>query len=113
MIMKKGQKKPIGNIEDETPIMPWIVADSAIGDAQSHLPRDVEIPNSRDLADELSDYANKIYKRNERFRKKIRARGNSGRDTLFMFMRHWIASFLHDKHRAIFNQLPRGYGWDA
>lgn len=111
--MKKGQKKPIGNIEDETPIMPWIVADGAIEDAQSYLPRNVEIPNSREMAEELSDYANKIYKHNDRFRKQIRAKGNRGRDTLYMFMRHWLASFLHEKHPAIFEQLPHGYGWNV
>ncbi len=109
-VVKKGSKK-ISNIEDDTPIMPWIVADSALSDAQKYL--DKPIPNIRSVADELSDFANDIYKHNERFRKQIRASGNRGRDTLYIFMRHWTASYLKKNHPALFKQLPHGYGWNV
>ena len=53
----------------------------------------------------LASRAERCFRGSAQFRKSMRARGNGGRDSLRMFMRHWLASLLHterpDLHRAL------------
>jgi hypothetical protein len=93
------RNKPItALIENDTPILPWIVADCVIREIELYLWPDgsqgLRGPNtSDDLADKLADKANHIYQSNPHFRKAIQSkRGNYGRDYLYSFMRHWVAS---------------------
>jgi hypothetical protein len=83
-------------IEDETPILPWVVADAVISELETHLACSLRGPDcSHELADMLSDRANAIYQRNPQFRKRIRSNadgGNAGRDWLYAFMRHWLTA---------------------
>lgn len=90
-------------IEDDTPIVPWIVADSVIREIERYLWPDgsqgLRGPSaSNDLADILADKANRVYQHNPAFRKAIRSkRGNYGRDYLYSFMRHWVAGECLDR----------------
>ena len=89
-------------IEDDTPILPWLVAwcvwdDAAIGLGQ---------PLPRRWIRELAARANTVYAHNQRFRRMIRRPGDSGRDYLWMFMRHWLAALIHERRHHLFAELP-------
>jgi len=105
-----------GNIEDDTPIMPWLVAESVIEEVvrfatskgledEANKLYDV----SRDLSEKLSDDANKIYKANKKFAKQMNAPGDKGRDQLYVWMRHWLSAELKKKHPKIFSVLPQSF----
>lgn len=108
-----AKAKAIGNIENETPIMPWIVADTIIDEVVWYLSKHgiYEAEANRiyerkdDLANWLTNYANTVYKHNASWRKKIKAHGNKGRDTLYAFMRHWLASDLRKTEPAAYRVL--------
>jgi hypothetical protein len=76
-------------IEDETPIIPWLIAESVAREAYT-------ITGSKQLTDQLTAHlvekAERIYQNNADFRKGLKSEG--GRDKLYMFMRHWSAAFL-------------------
>ncbi|HSX23393.1 MAG TPA: hypothetical protein VLE97_11520 [Gaiellaceae bacterium] len=101
--------RSVGRIEGDTPILPHIVADAVIGEIERCTPLELSAAEERDLADRLADRANAIYANNDRFRRKIRARGNAGRDALYAFMRHWIASELKKTRPRVFAQLPQRF----
>ena len=113
---RQPRPRPIKNIEDETPIMPWIVADTVIEEVVYHVLGDTHaslgewLYNRRDdFSENLSAKANQIYRHNERFRKQIKARGNAGRDQLYVWMRHWLAAELKDAMPDIYQILPRDF----
>lgn len=95
-------KKPVGKIEDETPIMPIVIADSVIREL---LAFGIELPNPDEYADELATRADTAYQHNDDFRKKIRSAGNAGRDWLYAFMRHWLSSLVQKKDRAAYAKI--------
>jgi hypothetical protein len=56
--------------------------------------------------DDLAKRAEATYAANESFRKIIKSRGDRGRDSLYAFMRHWLASDLHKNSPRIYARLP-------
>ena len=106
-------KKPVKNIEDETSIMPWLLAETAIESTPGT--EALTFEEIRAYGDALADTANAIYKANPAFRKKIKGpRGNAGRDRLYAFMQHWFAPMLKKDHPDIYRRVKRlapGYGW--
>ncbi len=58
---------------------------------------------------ELTRRAEAICRRNATFRARIRASGNSGRDYLWSFMRHWISGLIFKRDPALADRLPAGY----
>lgn len=93
------------NIERDTDIIPDIVAATIVEQVQAHVHAEL----SPAYASDLVKQAERIYSRNESFRKQINASGNKGRDTLYAFMRHWLASILHKSHPAIYARLWDGF----
>jgi hypothetical protein len=100
--------KPISTrIEDDTAILPWVVADCVIREIERYLwpkgDQGLRGPNaSDDLADKLAEKANTVYQHNKRFRKAIRSKnGNYGRDYLYSFMRHWVAGECLDRGLSV------------
>ena len=91
------------SIEQDTIILPHVVADTvsreviAGGDLQNQ------------AAAWLAARADEVYLANEDFAKKVRASGNKGRDYLYMFMRHWLASWLKKNAPAVSRSLPSEY----
>ncbi len=112
-------------IENDTPIIPWIVADTVIRkviiivcEKSGCTKRDGCICQGcrfssfgGELSDFLVDKANTIYENNVRFAKSIRGSDDKGLNMLYAFMSHWLAAELKRKYFAIFHVLPRGYGW--
>ena len=107
--MPRKQAAKIGRIEDDTPILPYAVADSVINEVDRCVPLHMSIGEQRALVDKLADHADAIYARNESFRKKIRGRGDTGRDYLYAFMRHWLSSELKKTRPHVFEQLPQSF----
>ena len=109
---KVGSKKTSA-IEDDTPILPTVIADSVIREVQMFFVgkglQDSIGENTEPVVDYLTNYAERVYAANTAFRKRIRSRGNAGRDYLYAFMRHWLAGWLKDHSPEAFRQLPSGF----
>jgi len=103
-----------GLIEDDTPIIPALVAESVVDEAARLAPAHAAELLSRraELAAALAARANAAYEAdpNSTWSKSIRGAGNRGRDTLYAFMRHWLAGDLKRNDPEISGALPRGYG---
>ena len=101
-------------IEEDTPIIPEIVAESVVDEATRLAPDHAAALLSRraELAAALAWRANAAYGSDPDsvWSKSIRGRGNRGRDTLHAFMRHWLAAELKRNDPRIFAALPSGYG---
>jgi len=95
------------SIENDTPIMPLVVADTVIEETERYL--DVTLPQRRQIADALAGRAESLYQYNADWRKKMRAKGNVGRDTLYAFMRHWLAAKLQKLRPALYRRLPASF----
>lgn len=96
------------SIYDDTPLMPAVIADSVLTEVARCLPLDLH-DGGRAMADRLADRAERIYAANPDFRRKIKARGDSGRDHLYMFMRHWASSEIQKCCPRVFRQLPDSF----
>lgn len=72
-----------GTIESDTPIVPFVIAQAVAKEFDYY---------DDATAQALVNRAEEHYKTNEPFRKKLKARGNAGRDHLFAVMRNWMQS---------------------
>ena len=95
-------------IERDTQIMPWLIADSVLGEAARFL--------QTDLPDEWGDWldarAEHVFARRRHFHRLISSEangGNMGRDNLCKYMRHWLAARLARERPALFRRMPRDY----
>lgn len=78
-------------LEEDTPIRSRIIAEVVVGEAEELLGFR-EIPDRESFVRELVDEQARLYQINQEWRRKMRAGGNKGRDTLYAFMRHWLTS---------------------
>ena len=92
-------------IERDTPIVPAAVAKAVWQEASAWL--EVELP--REWIRRLAVRANVIYFLNPRFRRKIHGQGNTGRDWLWMFVRHWLAAMIRRRSTQLYARLPASY----
>ena len=92
-------------IELDTPRVPWAVAVGVCEEVGVWLDQ----PLPRRWVRELTARANTIYAHNPRFRRKIRSQGTSGRDYLWMFMRHWLAGLIWERRPHLHARLPADY----
>jgi hypothetical protein len=101
-------------IEDDTPILPELVAESVVDEATRLAPDHADKLLSRraELAAALTARANAVYEadHDSAWSKSIRGGGNRGRDTLYAFMRHWLAGDLKRNSPEVLAALPSGYG---
>ena len=106
----------MSTIEIDTPIVPEAVAETVtmeIENAVNGSPLE-PLAFGPALIRYLVVHAKETYQSNLQFRRKIRARGDKGRDYLYTFMRHWAASYLrrHKKEslltRVQFERLANG-----
>ncbi len=101
---KKGGRR-IGRIEDDTPILPYVVADGVVEEVERFLGK--RIRNREAAVDYLAGRADATYRANKRFRKRIRGRGDSGLDWLFSFMRHWLSAWMLKHDRKTYESIPK------
>ncbi len=77
-------------LERDTPLVALAVARTVLEEASLRLGR----PLPARLAARLAHQARCIYVHSPSFRRRLRATGETGRDTLHAFMHHWLAGHL-------------------
>jgi len=92
-------------LERETLLLPEAIAESVVQEAERFLK--AELP--ADYAARLTAKAHHLYPRHEHFHKMLNRPGNRGRDNLYVYMRHWTASWLKREGRRLFQRLPYSY----
>jgi len=85
--------------------MPDAIAESVVTEACRFL--DAELPAG--FAERLAAKAHRLYLRHAHFHKMLNRPGNKGRDNLYMYMRHWTASWLKRERFALYKRLPWEY----
>ena len=99
-------RQPVANrIELDTPLVPRAVMEGVCEEAGIWL--DQPLPHR--WVRELTAFANTVYAHNPRFRRKVRGKGNSGRDYLWMFARHWLSALLAERRPQLSARLPSDY----
>jgi hypothetical protein len=93
-------------LERDTQLMPRLIAETVCGEVSRFL--EVELPAR--YAVWLEAKAERCYAGRRRFFKLMRGRGNAPRDWLHVFMRHWLASFLHLERPDLCRCLPVAFG---
>ena len=92
-------------IESDTPIVPRAVMEMVCEEAGLWLGQ----PLPRRWIRELTARANTIYAHNPRFRRKICGQGNSGRDYLWTFARHWLSGLIFEHRPHAYPRLPASF----
>ena len=97
-----AKKAIIGTIEEDTDLIVWLIAETVCSEIlverigkenlstltiEQNQKLDTDIKNWTKY---LSEKAESLYKNNERIRNKIKGKGNTGRDYLYMIMYHWM-----------------------
>ena len=99
--MPKYKKLP--NLEADTGIIPWAMAEAVVEKAARLLDTTFESEFAKRLVDYLVEHAEKIYAHNPRFRGAVQSEangGNAGRDYLWGYMQHWLVSELQKKFKS-------------
>ena len=102
------------SIEHDTAILPWAMAEAVVDDVQNLT--GVSLKNHLAAEKHLEKTAETIYSVNKVFREKVKSEadhGNAGRDYLYAFMKHWLASWLRKHDVKVFKKLPHGFGWSV
>ena len=92
-------------VREKPPIIPRAVAEGVWEEVCVWL--DQELP--REWIRRLAIQADVIYARNPRFRRRLRHKGNAGRDYLWMFTRHWLAAMIHRHNYDLYVLLPASF----
>ena len=92
-------------LERRTPIVPSAVARQVVEEASRWLGQ----PLPARYAAGLAQRARRIYAHSPSFRRKLDQLGDAGRNTLYVFMRHWLAARLHEERPALYRRLPAEY----
>jgi hypothetical protein len=86
-------------ISEETVLLPEIIAEG--------------ITQDKTEIEYLVNRAEMHFKNSDHFRKSITAKGNKGRDNLYMFMAHWIEAYRIEKSKGfniyVDNSIARSF----
>jgi len=93
-------------LERDTLLTPEWVAESVVQEAERFLKAD--LPEG--FAERLAAKAQHLYPRHKHFRQMLNRPGNTGRNNLYMFMRHWTAGWLKRERSALYKKLPWSFG---
>ena len=99
---------PASAVERATDLVPLWVAESVVQEAAAWLR--AELPETWAAA--LAAKAERSFAGHRQFHRLIcahGAQGNAGRDQLYKFMRHWLASRLARERPALYRRLPAAY----
>lgn len=97
-------KRPCSIVSD-TPLLPHFIADAVVAEASGFLLTEL----GDDLAPRLAARADHLYQVNPDVRRKLRAKGNAGRDYLYSFMRHWLHGLLKAEQPRLADRLPASF----
>ena len=98
-------KRPQSKISSSTPIVPSAIAIAVWEEACIFL--NAKLPRSWMI--ELTRRAEIIFRHHKTSRSRIRTSGNSGRDYLWTFMRHWLAGLIIEHDPVLADRLPASY----
>lgn len=93
------------SIAEDTVLIPQIIADGVMQEAA--IATGFEMPAS--YGEYLCDRAETIYRHNDDFANRVNGKGDTGRDLLYAFMRHWLAAKLKQDQPPLFDRLPPGF----
>jgi hypothetical protein len=94
------------SIETDTPILPYVIAENVKRELEQYF----QMEFGEACEDHLVNRAETVYSNNKDFAKKICSKGNTGRDMLYVFMRHWMARWIKDTYGdSLFSRLPYRY----
>ncbi len=93
------------DIEIETVLLPDLIAERVLGEAERCLGQ--RFPDAWSV--QLAQRAFTCYRRNPRFRLWLNRSGNESRDWLSAFMRHWLTGLLRNYDETLCARLPVGY----
>ena len=96
-------------LERDTLLVPEWVAENVVQEAERFLKADLP----ENFAERLAAKAHYLYPRHKHFHKGLNRPGNSGRETLVMFMRHWTAGWLKRARNPLHKKLPHSFGMGA
>jgi len=105
------------NITKDTPILPELIADRIFWEMAAFIKFKIkdnkladELENrSKEFINLLVEKQDSLYQNSVDWRKKMRSKGNKGRDTLYSFMQHWLSGLLKDNMPNVLKKLPNGY----
>lgn len=92
-------------VADLTPLVPRAAAEAVHEEASVWL--DTELPRS--WIPELTAKADTVAMRNRQFRRLIQCSGDTDRDWLWAFMRHWLSAKILAHDRQLHRFLPSTY----
>jgi hypothetical protein len=92
-------------LERDTLLWPKAIAESVVQEASRYL--GAELPS--DYPARLAAKAQYLYPRHRHFKAVLNRPGNRGRHNLYVYMRHWTASWLKRERSALFRRLPWEY----
>ena len=95
-----------GGLERDTLLMPDAIAESVVQEVEAFLGTTL----ADDFAGRLAAKAHRLYPRHRHFHKMLNRPGNSGRDNLYAYMRHWTAGWLKRERSALYKKLPWEFG---
>lgn len=93
------------SIATDTPLIPIIAAETVVEQLAAYLGE--ALPST--YASRMADHAEAVYAANALFRRRVNASGDLGREHLYVFMRHWLASYIKEDSEALFARLPSGF----
>jgi hypothetical protein len=93
-------------LERDTLLVPEWIAESVVQEVERFLGADLPA----DFTAHLAAKAEYLYPRHAQFKKMLNRPGNAGRNSLYMYMRHWTASWLKRERFALYKKLPRSFG---
>jgi len=92
-------------LERDTLLTPEWIAESVVQEAERYLKAD--LPTG--FVERLAGKACHLYPRHPQFKKSLNRPGNAGRNSLFMYMRHWTSAWLKRERYSLHKRLPYEY----
>lgn len=89
-------------LERDTLLTPEWVAESVVQETERVLKADLPA----DFVERLAAKAYRLYPRHRHFKQMLNRPGNTGRNNLCMYMRHWTAAWLKRERSALYKKLP-------
>jgi hypothetical protein len=93
-------------IDDVPALLVDVIADCVVREAEDIFRHPFPPPVREAFCAHMEKRAEHVYARNQGWAKKIRGRGNRGRDTLYVFMRHWLAAEIRATYPGLADREP-------
>lgn len=101
--------RALPRLERDTPLVALAAARTVVEETARYL--DVPLPDACTI--HLARRAHIAFARSSSFRRAVLRPGDTGRDRLHMFLRHWLAALLHAEDPALYARLPRDFSAGA